>query len=97
MICQLRRLENSVPKWIRWVKLDFRYGSMAAATIPASGVRFTPESCHAHGSPSRQLRAINGLMHRNKRHCYSMTSSATRSQIASTVSGVAQIARLIQV
>src|SRR5580704_17279917 len=45
---------------------DVRFGSLADTMPLCLDVRFTPESCRDIRSPSRQLRANSGLMHRRK-------------------------------
>ena len=48
-------------------------------------VRFAPDSDRIADIPDWQLRAKRGLTHRNKKHCYSITSSARVSSVGDSV------------
>jgi hypothetical protein len=62
------------------VKVSF--GSKTDLTAPKSNFRSTPESGLNSDIASCPDRASNGLMHRNKRRSYSITSSARPSSVA---------------
>jgi hypothetical protein len=48
-------------------------------------LRFAPDSDRIADIPDWQPRAKRGLTHRNKKHCYSITSSARVSSVGDSV------------
>jgi hypothetical protein len=86
--CLAQRLTASVTSLAGEIALilDVRFGSKADICSAKRHVRFTPESGHQFVSFACPLCANSGLMHRSKRHRYSITSSALASRLAGMVS-----------